>query len=86
MPQSKGGRGGTNIVLAHFKCNTDRGNADPTEEMFKRAKQIWSRASQLTWQDVKHIELNAEWRFGTQDKPRLYPDINEPKFIPQRRD
>jgi len=47
VPKSKGGRKGDNIVLAHYKCNQERGNVDPTLEMIERAKVINAIASEI---------------------------------------
>jgi Uncharacterized protein conserved in bacteria len=76
VPYSKGGRAGTNIVLAHYKCNTERGNQDPSEEMLQKARRIWERAATLTPGDVRHIQFNPVFRFG------LYPTEDDPRFIP----
>jgi len=82
VPVSKGGKAGMNIVLAHFKCNTERGNADPTQEMLERAARLWHQAAQLTYADVKHVEKNPVFKFGQAAVNKLYPTEFDPKFIP----
>ena len=53
VPVSKGGGNhGRNIVLTHASCNRDRGNADPTQEMFDRAEKIWALAVRISQYEV----------------------------------
>jgi 5-methylcytosine-specific restriction endonuclease McrA len=47
VPKSKGGKHGHNVVLAHVKCNSARGNADPTPEMLRRGRAIHKNARRL---------------------------------------
>lgn len=48
VPRSKGGNGRAgNVVLAHLKCNTARGNANPTSEMLRRGRVLYKNARRL---------------------------------------
>ena len=55
LPVSKGGGNGTNVVLAHWRCNTNRGNSDPTPEMVRRARRIWWAALALDKSEIKRF-------------------------------
>lgn len=85
IPMSKGGRRGwPNIVLAHAKCNTKRGNADPTPEMLQRHDRIRFVARDMI--DTIHVKKVANdplLREAHYAHYRAYdPGPGEPKFNP----
>lgn len=63
IPLSKGGvRGQTNIVLAHSKCNSDRGNSAPTDDMLKRADEIREKSLKFSPKSAKEALMSLERR------------------------
>lgn len=63
IPRSKGGKSNrNNIVLAHMKCNSARGNADPTPDMLKRAKEICADAIRISPKAAKENLMSLERR------------------------
>lgn len=85
VPLSKRGkRGYKNIVLAHIKCNTVRGNTDPTPEMLKRCEDIWIRMRTCDRKEVKRIAMDRALRrtfLAAYDYP-IEP--GQPKFVPPK--
>ena len=84
LPRSKGGKGRTNIVLAHGKCNVRRGDSLPTPEMMDRAKLIWAYAVRITQGEVERFSRERAVS-GTYASGYNWPiGVGEPKFIPKK--
>ncbi len=80
VPLSKGGKNTGNIVLAHIKCNTQRGNADPTPDMLERLKAIHAVAYSMTTKEIQTIMVSREKRARYFN---FHPYEGEPKFVPE---
>lgn len=63
-PSSKGGRKYGNVVLAHSKCNADRGDSDPTAEMLERCHRIYVKAESISEAAAQEV-LNDRALNGT---------------------
>lgn len=85
VPKSKGGKKGSNIVLAHIRCNGKRGNADPTAAMLHRARLIWAEARSLDNKECGRIANDTVLRdtyMAAYDFRQYEMSANEPQFIP----
>lgn len=61
VPQSAGGRMKGNIVLAHWKCNNQRGDRMPTDEMSQRCTKLWADAMRPSAKLVKTTLMRMGW-------------------------
>ena len=52
FPVSRGGRNAGNVVLAHRKCNSARGNPEPSEDEIERARAIFAVMGLAPFPDV----------------------------------
>ena len=55
LPRSCGGRGSTNLVLAHRLCNRDRAATMPTPAMVERARRLWALAVAISADEVERF-------------------------------
>lgn len=81
VPRSKGGKGKSNIVLAHRLCNEKRGNKPPTQEMINRAQKLWALVNSFS---AAEVERFSRERVAVPIWVRFDLPINEgePKFDP----
>lgn len=52
-PVSRGGRNAGNVVLAHRKCNSARGNPEPSEDEIERALAIFAVLGLAPFPDMR---------------------------------
>ena len=75
IPKSKGGKIRKNIVLVHQKCNSRRGNKDPSEDMLRYVKELWALAKKIE-RDFGMMQPQDDWRIYEKNaKSRMVPEI-----------